>query len=84
MGNLPYQSYKAKYIKAYQHFSFFFFFWIVLFSFPYLVFLYLNKLSPTIHSGGEHREADCFYKYSKWEGGDGLPPGHSASRTQSG
>lgn len=63
---------------------FLFFFCIVLFSFPYLVLLYLNKLSPTICSGGEHREADCFYKYSKWEGGDGLPPGHSPSRTQSG
>lgn len=83
LDNLPYQSYKTRCIKAYQHFSFFFF-GIVLFSFPYLVLLYLNKLSPTICSGGEHREADCFYKYSKWEGGDGLPPGHSPSRTQSG
>lgn len=41
-------------------------------------------LSPTAYSGAEHREADCFYKYFKWEGGDRLPPGHSPSRTQSG
>lgn len=44
----------------------------------------LCHLSPPVYPGGEHREADCFYKHFEREGGHRIPSGHGPSGSQSG